>query len=107
MAAAVQFHGQASLRTVKIKQVAAARVLAAELEVVETTVAQQAPQTLLRVGGFLSQPAGEFSRFWRSRAAGTPPPPPPPPAGSGGTPPAGRPLLDASGRKNHIWINQG
>jgi len=83
MSSAVQFHGQVSLRTVKIKEVAAARVLAAELEVVETPVAQQAPQTLLRVGGFLSQPAGELSRFGRARAADTPHPRPLPSEGRG------------------------
>src|SRR5262249_6369639 len=59
--AAVQFDGQLGARAVEIEEVDTARVLATELEVAETAISKQAPETLLRVGGFLAEVTGKVA----------------------------------------------
>jgi len=59
--AAVKFNRQLRDRAVEIEEVAAAGVLAAKFEIIEAMVAEQAPQALFGVGGFLAELTGEVA----------------------------------------------
>ena len=61
VSAAIQFHSQLGQRAVKVEEVNAARILAAEFEFGEAAVAQQTPQTFFSISGFLSQVACEVT----------------------------------------------
>jgi hypothetical protein len=54
VSAAIQFHSQLGKRAEKVEEVNAARILAAEFEFGEASVAQQTPQALFGFSGFLS-----------------------------------------------------
>src|SRR5207237_8359717 len=76
MSAAIEFDRKLCGGTVEIQEVDAARMLAAELEFIETMVTQHTPQALLGVGGFRAELTGEiasgrcagavFTVLWRS-----------------------------------------
>jgi len=76
VSATIEFDRKLCDGTVEIQEVDAARILAAELEFVETMVTQQTPQALLGVSGFGAELAGEiassgsasamFAVLWRS-----------------------------------------
>jgi hypothetical protein len=79
MSPAIEFHCQLRPRAVEIEEVAPARILAAEFELVEAAVTKQAPQTLFGFGGFFTQAAGEVAgRGGASAMAGELPPHPNP-----------------------------
>jgi hypothetical protein len=55
MSSAIQFDCKLRDRTVEVEKVDATCILAAEFELVETALAQQAPQAFFGVGGFLAE----------------------------------------------------
>jgi hypothetical protein len=61
VAAAVEFDSQLRQRAVEIEEVDGARVLTAESELGETTVAEKVPETLFSIGGFLAEMASEVA----------------------------------------------
>jgi hypothetical protein len=83
MSTAVQFHREFCFDAKEIQVVDPARILPPELKIVEASVAQETPETLLCIGGFFAEPAGKFTGGCSPGAPGTPHPSPLPSEGRG------------------------